>query len=112
MKDWGTDQQSQKEQYYLETVNTRKQLQEQADMFTAKVDKLKLRIETDLKKYHRLKAIACYFVAVAFVLLYLRLGAHLASSLSLLLGSWAPLLTFGGPAGAFGLGYLAVYLLF
>lgn len=112
MESWGIVQQHDKDEYYTETVEVRRQAVEQAATSAAKIDKLKAKIELDFKKYRRLKAIACYFVAVAFVLLYLRYGARLVSLLSVSTGPWAPLLTFGGPVGAFCAGYLLVYLLF
>jgi hypothetical protein len=108
MESWGVTQQQEKETYYNETVETRRQL----TALSEKIVQLKAKAAADLKKYHRLKSLACYFVAVAMVLLYFRFGAVLVSSLSVVAGSLAPFVTIAGPAGAFGVGYLAVYLLF
>jgi hypothetical protein len=112
MESWGTGQQHEKDEYYAETVEVRRQAAEQAANDSRKIDKLKAKIETDLRKYHRLKSLACYFVAVAFALLYLKFGAHLFAALIPLTGPWSIAFTFGGPVGAFALGYSAVYLLF
>lgn len=108
MEAWGLGQQNQKEGYYHETLATR----EQAAGLAEKITQLKAKAAADLKKYYRLKSLACYFVGVAMLLLYFRFGATLVSSLSVVAGAWAPLITIAGPAGSFGVGYLAVYLLF
>jgi len=108
MEAWGLEQQSQKDSYYHETLATREQVAGLAE----KITQLKAKAAADLKKYYRLKSLACYFVGVAMVLLYFRFGVTLVSSLSVVVGAWAPLITVAGPAGAFGVGYLAVYLLF
>ena len=108
MEAWGLEQQSQKDSYYHETRATREQVVGLAE----KITQLKAKAAADLKKYYRLKSLACYFVGIAMVLLYFRFGVTLVSSLSAVVGAWAPLITIAGPAGAFGVGYLTVYLLF
>jgi hypothetical protein len=112
MEAWGIGQQKDKDLYYSETVEVKKQAADQEASYTSKIERLKAKIESDMRKYHRLKSIACYFVAVAVVLLYLRFGAHLFAALIPLTGPWSIAFTFGGPVGAFALGYSAVYLLF
>jgi hypothetical protein len=108
MEAWGLEQQNQKDSYYHETLTTREQVAGLAE----KITQLKAKAAADLKKYYRLKSLACYFVGVVMVLLYFRFGVTLAASLSAVVGVWAPLITIAGPAGAFGVGYLTVYLLF
>lgn len=108
MEAWGIAQQNEKLAYYNETSDTRKQLADSA----AKIEEIKKKQIVIIEKYHKIKSVMCYLAGVLMVLLYFSLGASLVSSLSMLPTAWTLILPIAGPVGSFGIGYLAVYLLF
>jgi hypothetical protein len=108
MESWGILQQSEKDRYYGDAVdseNRRAEIQSKLDVEISNKRVL-------LAHYHRLKMILGCVMGIFLLLLYTRFSAATSQILIPMLGPWAYLINILGPIGAFGVGYCIIYLAF
>lgn len=106
MRDWGIAQQKEKFEYYENAVKLDDQLSS-ANSKLIENEKIQIALQN---KYTRVKNVMGYVVGALLLLIYLRFVKE--TYLTILLGPYAPIATFAGPAAVFGLGYILVKLYF